>query len=48
MAEPCRDMSDPEIKSPEKDANPDELEHAGKHPTDLSSQPNLEETAAEK
>ena len=36
------------MRSGEDDATPDELEHAGTHPTDLSSQPNLEETAAEK
>ena len=46
-AEPCRDKSDPGIKSREDDATPDGLKHAGTHPTDLLSQPSHEETAAE-
>ena len=36
------------MKSREDDAIPDGFEHAGTHPTDLTLQPNLEETAAEK
>ena len=36
------------MRSREDDTTPDGLEHAGTHPTDQSSQPNLEETAAEK